>query len=379
MVFTYHTKFDYEIDKIIKLKPIRKPIVDILVENISAADEVWTVSEGAGENLRSLGYKGDFRVMPNGVDFPKGRVSGEYIDEITKDFDLPDGVPVYLFVGRMMWYKGIRITLDALKLLREKKGDFRVMPNGVDMPKGRCSDESAEKIKAGIAIPGNVPVFLFVGRVTWYKGMKISLDALREYQTAGNDYRMVIVGNGLDLEAIKKYTQEIGIADKCVFTGPIYDRAALKEYFSMADLFLFPSVFDTNGLVVREAAASGLASVLIKDSCAAEGVGDGRNGFLIEENSESMAKLLFKVGGNRKLLRDVGRCAMEELYFSWEDSVSAAYHRYEQIYEKCKSRNMRRRYTPQDEVCKIIGKFYTERKKLRELEFPDAFSFGIKK
>ena len=40
--------------------------------------------------------------------------------EVTKDFDLPENVPMFLFVGRMMWYKGLKIILDALKLLREQ-------------------------------------------------------------------------------------------------------------------------------------------------------------------------------------------------------------------------------------------------------------------
>ena len=35
--------------------------------------------------------------MPNGVDFPQGRVSQTLVDEVTKDYDLPRGVPVFLF------------------------------------------------------------------------------------------------------------------------------------------------------------------------------------------------------------------------------------------------------------------------------------------
>ena len=76
------------------------------MENISACDEVWTVSNGAGENLCKLGYKGRYTVMPNGVDFPRGRVDDALIAKATRGVDLPAGVPVFLFVGRMMWYKG---------------------------------------------------------------------------------------------------------------------------------------------------------------------------------------------------------------------------------------------------------------------------------
>ena len=71
VVFTYHTKFDIDIANAIRSRHFRKEAAKILVDNISACDEVWTVSNGAGENLRKLGYQGDYIVMPNGVDLPK--------------------------------------------------------------------------------------------------------------------------------------------------------------------------------------------------------------------------------------------------------------------------------------------------------------------
>ena len=127
MVLTYHTKFDIDIANAISSKLLQEEAKKLLVENISACDEVWTVSRGAGENLRSLGYAGDYIVMPNGVDFPRGRVEDSLIREVTAGYDLPAGVPVFLFVGRMMWYKGIRIILDALKTLCDAGQPFRMV------------------------------------------------------------------------------------------------------------------------------------------------------------------------------------------------------------------------------------------------------------
>lgn len=59
-----------------------------------------------------------------------------------------------------------------------------------------------------------------------------------------------------------------------LFLGPVYDRDVIRAWYCRSDLFLFPSEFDTNGLVVREAAACGLGSVLVEGSCAAEGIVD---------------------------------------------------------------------------------------------------------
>ena len=73
VVFTYHTKFDIDIRRALSGHLLQQTAIRLLVDNISACDEVWVVSQGAGENLRSLGYVGDYTVMENGVDFPEAR------------------------------------------------------------------------------------------------------------------------------------------------------------------------------------------------------------------------------------------------------------------------------------------------------------------
>ena len=57
LVFTYHTKFDVDVAKLLRGGCCRRARC-MLASNISACDEVWVVSHGAGENLRSIGYQG---------------------------------------------------------------------------------------------------------------------------------------------------------------------------------------------------------------------------------------------------------------------------------------------------------------------------------
>ena len=266
IIMTYHTKFDYDIKKAINNKLIQEAAIKVLISNISAVDEVWAVSKGAGENLKSLGYKGDYFVMHNGVDFSKGKIEQSIQDEVAKEY-------------------------------------------------GICQDKSK-------------PVFLFVGRMMWYKGIKIILDALEQVNKRKIDFQMIFVGKGADLIDIKEYSKECEIFNKCIFTGAVTDRSKLKALFSLSDLFLFPSVYDTNGIVVREAAATGLASVLIKDSCAAEDTIDGRNCFWINEDYNDLAKLLIANKDNINYYHQIGQYAQDDLYISWQDAVKIAYERY---------------------------------------------------
>ena len=96
--------------------------------------------------------------------------------------------------------------------------------------------------------------------------------------------------------------------------------------------------------MVREAAACGLASVLIAGSCAAEDVTDGVSGFLIEENSAAMAARLRQLCGQRETMKQVGRQAQQQLYISWEEAVGRAYQRYGAVID-----NYRRGLYPEHE------------------------------
>lgn len=315
LVFTYHTKFDIDIANAIKGKLLQEEAKKVLVDNITACDEVWTVSHGAGENLKSLGYQGDYLVMPNGVDFPKGRVEERLVHEVTKDFDLPENVPMFLFVGRMMWYKGLKIILDALAMLK----------------------------------------------------------------TQGTQFRMVFVGNGGDREEVIAYSEKLGLSDCVFFTAPAYDRNVIRAWYCRADLFLFPSTFDTNGLVVREAAACGLGSVLVRGSCAAEDIRDGESGFLIEENAESMARMLTALSRNPEAMQRVGKTAQDEIYISWKDAVTHAQARYEVVLENFKAGKYLAHNRQSDEAFHAISSYLAavgrgqEKIKLRMEELSERF------
>ena len=198
LVLTYHTKYDVDIAKAVRGKLLQESAIRALVQNIASCDEVWVVSRGAGENLRSLGYEGDYIVMENGVDFPRGRATEAEIAAITQRHHLPQDRPVFLFIGRMRWYKGIRLILDGLAQARAQ----------------------------------------------------------------GARFTMLFVGDGTDMADIQALARENGLWEDCVFAGAVRDRELLRAYYSRGDLFLFPSTFDTNGIVVREAAACALPALL---------------------------------------------------------------------------------------------------------------------
>ena len=208
---------------------------------------------------------------------------------------------------------------------------------------------------------------LFVGRLMWYKGIKIILDALARLKSQGLDFKMVFVGGGMDMEEIEKYSESAGLTEKVIFTGPINDRQLLRKYFCMGDLFLFPSTFDTNGLVVREAAACALASVLIEGSAAAEGITHNVTGFLCQEDHVSFAAAVKGALSNMPALKTVGENAQRHIYISWDDSVKKARDRYMTVIENYRLRGSSgRKKLRSDDVFEFIGNMNRLLDRLRE-------------
>lgn len=317
IVLTYHTKYDIDIARAIKSERLQHAAIKGLVNNIEACDEVWVVSRGAGENLRSLGYTGEYVIMENGVDFPCGRVDEGEVAKLRSKHDIPGTCCVFLFVGRLMWYKGIRIILDGIK-------------------------------RAG---------------------------------GSGLPFKMIFIGDGTDREKIEEYAEQLGLKEYCLFTGAVQDRELLRVYFCMANLFLFPSAYDTNGIVVREAAACGLPSVVISGSCAAEGIIDGHTGIFIEENADSMAEAITNACQNKSRLKEIGLNAMNEIYISWDDSVEKAYQRYGAIIEKYARGDYREQHVKYDELIAAYADIYEGFKKARarQSKISNKFKFKIKK
>ena len=199
------------------------------------------------------------------------------------------------------------------------------------------SEGETRRLTKDARIPEGVPVYLFVGRLMWYKGIRVILDALKGLKSQGFDFRMVFVGGGQDAEEIKTYCSSLKLDDKVLFLGPVYDRRQLSAWYCRADLFLFPSDFDTNGLVVREAAACSLPAALIDGSAA------------------SLAVLLATAGQNRGLLKKTGQNAADELYISWPQAIDKAIDRYMTVIDNYKAGRYPQKKNPVDDYFQFQG------------------------
>ena len=261
IVGTFHSKYYDDFLQVTGVELLAEVGVKHVVNFYEKCTEVWAVSESSAETLRSYGFGGDIRVMPNGTDIHP--VDDAALAGATRELGA-DGVPMLLFVGQINWKKNLRCTLEAV---------------------------------AKLARP----------------------------------FRLVLAGQGPHEKEVAQLAETLGIRDQVVFTGHIVDHARLDALYRLASLFLFPSLYDTSGLVVREAAAVGTPSVVVRGSSAAEGIADGENGYLCEDDPEDLARVIDRALSDAGKLDEVGRRACETIPIPWSRLVDQVLERYQAI------------------------------------------------
>lgn len=213
------------------------------------------------------------------------------------------------------------------------KGNVEVVPNGSDLVADYPETYFAEARKK-LGIAPNDFVCLFVGQHIWQKNVRLIIETLEKVKDT--PFKMFFVGNGYAADAMKEMVTEKGLESQVTFVGTVTDREVIKQYYAAADLFLFPSLYDTDGLVVKEAAALQTPSVMVETATAASIITDNENGFLISNDLDAFANRLRELIHDPERVHRVGVQASLSLVRSWEDVVNEVLERYNRLIAKKK-------------------------------------------
>lgn len=140
--------------------------------------------------------------------------------------------------------------------------------------------ESEIAARGRLNLPPDVPILLHVGRLDPEKNVDRILQAAALTMRESNAH-LLIVGDGREKTALMKLSQSLGIADRTHFSGYLTAREGLPDIYRIAALFVMASEVESQGLVLLEAAASGLPLVAVDATSIAEIVYNGVNGYLV--------------------------------------------------------------------------------------------------
>ena len=219
---------------------------------------------------------------------------------------------------------------SVIDVLREYgyKGPVEVVMNGSDLV-ADYPDAFFADARNQLGIAPDEFALLFVGQHIWEKNVRMIIDALEQLKDIR--FRMFFVGTGYAASEMKKLVSEKGLDDRVTFAGVIKDRERLKQYYAASDLFLFPSLYDTDGIVVKEAAALHTPSVMLETATAASILQNDENGFVVPDSLEAFTARIRALAGDPERVRRVGLQASRTLVRSWEDVVGEVLDRYNHI------------------------------------------------
>ena len=225
------------------------------------------------------------------------------------------------------------IPLPAVEeTLREYgyKGHVEVMENGNDFyaPAAQIA-QMRSQMREELGLTPDETMLLFVGQHTWEKNIGFLLDSLA--LMCDKPFQLFMVGTGYAVREIRQRIGQLGLSHRVTLLGNIHDRERLKRIYAAADLFLFPSFYDTCGLVVREAAAMHTPSILLSGSTAATAITDDVNGFLSPNDIHEYAALIQTLMTQPKRIEKVGIKASKTISRSWENVMEEVILRYRDI------------------------------------------------
>lgn len=206
-----------------------------------------------------------------------------------------------------------------------------IIPTAVPLPSPESVGEAAQRAaRARWAIPPTAPLLLYAGRIAREKSLELVLDAFAAVADEWPEARLLIVGGGPHLAAVRRSAQAMGCGPRIVLAGPM-PRNQLDPVFAAADLFVFGSSTETQGLVIAEARAAGTPCVVVDRGGAAETVRHGEDGLIVPPEVGPFAEAV------RALLRDdARRHAMREacLRNARHYTPSAMAERVMEVYEQ---------------------------------------------
>ena len=212
-----------------------------------------------------------------------------------------------------------------------------IQPNGCDMDKYKYSPDEISSFRQTLATPEE-KLLLYVGRIYSPKNIDLILESCKQLKDNNFKFKFVFVGGGAELEHYKKLSDSMSLNDVVTFKGSISNKHELGKYYSAADRFVFPSEYDTDGLVKKEAAAFNTPSILLENVICSYEIKDSHNGYLAPKNAVAFAQKIMSALNDTETYKTVCINANKELFISWDDAVKNAYKGYLRLIEEKKQK-----------------------------------------
>jgi glycosyltransferase involved in cell wall biosynthesis len=219
---------------------------------------------------------------------------------------------------------------NYVKYIRVPEGKFRTINLAADKRFRIINNkEKLQEVKTKYSLPEQF--LLFVGRILPVKNIETTIKGYHlAKKRKGIKQKLVIVGaKTWYYDAIESLIAKLDLEEDVIFTGPIFDD--LPIIYNLADIFLFPSYYESFGAVVLEAMACGTPVIASNTGGIPEVAGD--SAILISAmNINQLADGIIKLISSENLRKSLIEKGLERTKkFSWEICARETLEVYEQF------------------------------------------------
>ena len=192
-------------------------------------------------------------------------------------------------------------TYDLFKEKYKVKRDVHIIPSGIDVTRfyrENIDKKELENLKKELNIKKDDFIILYVGRIAKEKNIEFLINNLKDISKKIPKTKMVIVGDGPDMNDLALLVHKNKLDKKVIFTGKV-PWNDISKYYQLANFFVTSSKTETQGLTVIEAMAASKVVVAIKDESFLLVMTDQQDG-LFFETEEEYKNLIYKIYSDKK-------------------------------------------------------------------------------
>jgi len=211
------------------------------------------------------------------------------------------------------------------------------IPTGIDAE--QFGKGNGFRVRKELGIPATASVLLYVGRIAKEKNIAFLLEALSPVLAERLRTYLVLVGDGPEMAAMKAKAKSLPGGERIIFVGS-RPRSEIPDFHAAADIFVFASVTEMQGLALAEAMMSGLPVVVVGEGGIRYFVKDGEVGFVVPHDKIGFANAVRTLLDKPHL-----RMAMAErarMFAMQTFSLSSCVDRLESLYQKVLAKEFER-------------------------------------